>query len=1000
MQAILVMLLAVTLAPDATRIALDREGWTVGKDDAVHATWWWSASCAPQKLEGDQTVVCGALRNVRIHTAPHAMVTWGSAAMLRDLPDDRLPSLRANEEGVADLAVPAGEELWTRAVTENAATQWTRAAAAAREVRLSTTPALPLRIVLRGEDDQPVVRARVALLPPDCTRICPERLLAFEEKKKPGVVTAVRGAVYRVVVWSDSHAPLTRTVTATSGELALTLKPGGTLDARLVDGARKPVRGGAFEVQYRLPELSEAIHRTAAASAEGNVVLGGLPRSLVEWSAGASAFARRVDQASLTTGSVSLGEVMLHPAREVRVAVRDAAGHPVTGAKVVAQGSSFAAADGKGVALLRELPAGETALQVYADGFLAASATVAKDERELAVTLTRGATVKATLLRQSDGQAPRSARVRITNNGRQSLRTVELSEGLVLSGLRGGMARLSIQSDGAQPYDTGTLQLADGDVLDLGIVTLATGFSVHGTIVDDHGVPLLDARVRLLRTDGDSPALAHVLGNWTEVESAGDGTFQLRGLAGGSHFVVVEARGFAQRVLPNVTVSGDHASFDAGTIAMEPGHTIELVCRPEKRCGTEASILLAGTEYPCLAVRTALRQGRGSFTAVPSGTATLRLTRNQHVTHERSVTISAGREATVLEVDLPAVRVRGDVVIGSRRARAGSLLFTRAVRSTGVPIMLNGSTEYGTTIDKQWLGSFGASNACELAASGEFAVEDFEPGLYDVVFRSDGASTAAVRVEIPNVPEHHLPLRFEGAEIAGKVVDAANQPAAVRIEVMDASGASHVARSGIDGEFRLLGLSGGRAHVKATGAGRKAETEVETEDAGARNVVLRLADDPSSGLTVDVRDADGSPAAGVLVFAMANSGVIAGSTDRDGRAKLQGVAGNAPVAVHQPGGKWAFASGRSGETTRLVLPARPGAVVANSAATGDASIMAPNGFPLDRVLPMVGISSRIASGSSLRVLGLPPGAYDVSIGAFRKGVTVTPGAVAEVRFGD
>ncbi|HUR79297.1 MAG TPA: hypothetical protein VM733_00930, partial [Thermoanaerobaculia bacterium] len=426
-----------------------------------------------------------------------------------------------------------------------------------------------------------------------------------------------------------------------------------------------------------------------------------------------------------------------------------------------------------------------------------------------------------------------------------------------------------------------------------------------------------------------------------------------------------------------------------------------LVCRPEKRCGTEASLLIAGADYPFLAIKTLMREGRGTFNAVPSGNATLRITRNQSVVHEESVSIPSQRDGATLEVNLPAVRVRGDVVIGSRRARDGSLLFTRNVRASGVPIMINGSTEAGTTIDKQWLGAFGASSSCELAANGEFVLDDVEPGLYDVVFRSNGASTAKIQIEIPNVPEHRLPLRFDGAEIAGKVVDASNKPAAVRIEVVDAAGASHVASSGIDGEFRLLGLSEGRAHVKAFGSQKKAETDVETDDASARNVVLRLEDDASSGLTVDVRDADGTPAAGVLVFAMANNGVVAGSTDRDGRASLPTVSGVVPVAVHQPGGRWAFASGRSGEPTRLVLPARPGAFVANtSGGAGEAGIIAPNGFPLDRVLPMVGISSRIASGSSLRVPGLPPGSYDVSLGAFRKGVTVAPGGVAEVKFGD
>lgn len=392
------------------------------------------------------------------------------------------------------------------------------------------------------------------------------------------------------------------------------------------------------------------------------------------------------------------------------------------------------------------------------------------------MTLTRGAAVKATLVRQGDGQAPRSARVRITNNGRQFLRTVDLSDGFVVSGLRGGSVRLSIQANGAQPYDTGTMQVPDGDVLDLGIITLPSGFAVRGTIVDDRGAPLPGARIRLLRTNGDSPALAHVLGNWTEAASADDGTFQLGGLEAGSQFVVVEARGFAQRVIPDVAVSEERATFDAGTVPLEPGRTIELSCRPQNRCGTEASILIAGADYPFLAVKAPLRQGRGTFNAVPSGTATLRLTRNQHVTHERSVTVEPGNEAATLQVELPSVRVRGDVTIGSRRARDGSLLFTRAVRAAGLPIMINGATENGTTIEKQWLGSFGASTACELAQNGEFVLDEMDPGLYDVVFRSNGASTTSVQIAMPDVPDHHLPLRFEGAEIAGRVVDTENPP--------------------------------------------------------------------------------------------------------------------------------------------------------------------------------------------------------------------------------
>ncbi|HVG23199.1 MAG TPA: carboxypeptidase regulatory-like domain-containing protein [Thermoanaerobaculia bacterium] len=1010
MQAILVLLLAAILAPDATRVALDRDGWPVDDEAAAHATWWWSATCAPQKLQRDETPQCRATRRLLVHVVdakgrpiPGANVTWGGAELLRDVPDDRLPSAIATEDGVADIAAPASEEIWLRATSANSATAWTRAAGGAGDVRLTAFAAKPLRITLRGEDGKPVLRGRVALIPPDCTRLCPERLFAIDWPKKGMTVTVARGVTVRVAVWSDSHAPLTRTIAAPDGDLTLDLPAGGALDARLVDEERKGVRAATLDVQYRLPELNEIIRRGATANVEGNASLAGLPPSFVEWTAAAPAKARRVDQATLTAGSATnVGEIVLRPAREVKVAVRDGAGGAVGGAQIVARGVSHAATDAKGIAVLRDLPSGEIALQITADGFITAAASIAKADRELAVTLARGAAVKATLLRQSDGKAPEKARVRITNNGRQTLQNVDLAQGFFVSGLRGGNARMSIAAEGAQPYDTGTLTVVDGQVLDLGIITLPTGFTVRGTVVDDHAAPLAGARVRLLRTAGDSPALAHVLGNWSEAASADDGTFHIDGLAGGSQFIVVEARGFAQRVLTNVAVDNDQPVADVGSVALETGRTVELICRPERRCGTEGSILFAGSDYPFLVIRAPLQRGRATFNAVPSGTSTLRLTRNQHITHERSVDVASGHDPAPLEIDLPSVSVRGEVAIGSRMAREGSLLFTRAIRSSGLPIMINGSTEQGTTIDKQWLGSFGASVSCELTASGEFRIDDLEPGPWEVVFRSNGASTATIRVDIPDVPEHQLRLRFDSNEIAGTVYDAASRPAAVRIDVVDAAGASHSTRSGVDGAFRLLGVSGGRARVKATTTGKSAATEVDPADSVAQNVVLRLEDDRSSGLTVDVCHADGSPAAGVLVFAMANSGVIAGSTDREGRASLPTVSGEGiALAVHEPGGRWAFANGRAGENARLMLPTHPGAFVATSAdATGEAAITAPNGFPLDRVLPMIGISSRLGSGGSLRVPGLPPGAYDVALGAFHKGVTIAPGAVAEVRFGN
>jgi len=1001
MLPLLALLLTLTLSPDATQVALDGEGWIAAKPEETQTTWWWSPSCAPQKIIGAQPATCLATRALQVRATPSASVLWATEAMLRDLPDERLPRATVNAEGLAVIAAPAADDVWVRAVAEDTTSPWTRIAKSSSDLRLTPVPSVAMRITLATEDGKPLRRARVTVLPSDCERRCPERLLAFASGDKPVSLVGRRGAAYRLLIWSDSHAPFSGTISATNQ--AVTLRPGGTLAARLIDADKQPLRDARLEVVYRLPESKESIRRIAQASSDGSVSLSGLPVSLIEWTAAAPARSRRVDQAKLEAGaSTDLGAIVLHPARKARVVVREAGGTAVAAAKVLARGVSVVSTDAGGNAVLSDLPPGDIPLEITADGFLPANATVRSDEREtLVVTMSRGAGVRATLIRESDGGAPANARIRVTNNGRQSLGTVDLENGLLLSGLRAGTARLSIQAEGAQSHDTGLLQLLEGEVLDLGVITLAAGLEIRGTIVGEDAAPIGGARLRLLHTDGDSPSLAHVLGNWSDAESSADGTFRLTGLNPGTYLVVAAARDYADRVLPRVTVAENEPVFDAGTIALERGHTVELVCRPVKRCGTEASILPGGADYPFLAIRTTLQNGRGTFQTVPSGDVMLRLTRNQQVTHERNVNISGGSRSSTVEIELPAVRVHGEVVVGGRRARAGSLLFTRSARSAGIPILIAGETERGTTIDKEWLGAFGATATSDVGSNGEFALEDLEPGPYDVVFRSGDASSTTIRVGIPDVPDYRLPLEFAGAELAGRVIDAKDKPVAARVEAIDAAGASHLTSSGIDGEFRLLGLSSGLARVKATAGGRKGQAEVDTDDPSARSVVLRLADDPSAGVSVELRDDAGRPAAGILVFAFANGGVVAASTDRDGKVTLPNITGGAvPLAAHQPGGSWAFGNGQAGQSTRLVLPSRPGSLVANSTSPGEAAIIAPNGFPLERALPMVGISSRVTSGSSLRVSGLPPGFYDVSVGMNRRGVTIVAGAVAEVRFGE
>lgn len=1009
MSMLLLLLLATVLSQQTTQVHLDSEGWVVDeKSNGVEVQWRWSARCAPQKIRAGDHGTCETPREVVAHVVDskgraveNAVVVWATAAMLRDLPDSLLPTTSTAANGRAVIAVTANEDAWVRIAGPELGTFWRRVRPGETAIRLDAAPVVPLRMTLRGEDGKAVSRGRIALLPVNCTTVCPERLLAFDVDKESPRMLGVAGSSYRIVAWSDSHAPITRMVAfSTTADLTLTLERGSSIAARIVDRERKPLDSAKLDVHFQLPGLREAVRRTASTSADGTVKLAGLPAGSVEWTASAGGVGRRTEQVPLASDIVDLGEIMLKPARRAVVYVVDGANVPVSGARVVARGSGLAATDGRGAATFTELPAEEIGVDVRASGFLPAQGIVAKEDAELTVRVERGAAIKAVLLRESDRQPPQGMRVRVTNNGSESLRAFDESD-LAISGLQTGSARLRVSTDGTQPYDSGALTLTEGETLDLGLVLLKAGGVVRGVVADAAGAPVRDARVRALQLNGDTPSLAHVLGNWSEVTSAEDGTFRISGLTHGSQFLTIEAPGYAQRAISNVAFDDNTTEVDLGTIELTRGTRVELVCRPVAQCGSEASVLPAGPDFPFVALHSPLEGGLGSFDAVPAGVATLRLTRAKHLVHERTIELRADLATTTIELDLPSLKLRGEVVLGSERAGEGSLLFTRAVRRQGVPIMMRSQTPQGSTLGTEWMGSFGAATYVVVGAGGKFFVDGIAPGEYEVVFRTGSATTAPVRLELPETGEHTLRLQFEDREIAGVTRDANDRPALARVEVVDGAGVAHVTNSGLDGQFRLLGLSAGKATVKASASGRKAETTVDPAALEARNVLLRLTDEDRGGLSVTVQEYRGQPAAGVLVFLTERGGLRAASTDNDGRAVFRAVdeSVTCAVAVHRLGGEWAFGTVRAGSPSRIVFSEKVGTVVAQSnGVSGSTYITTPNGFPLDQVLPMVGISTHLGSAGTLRLSGLPAGSYAVRVGLSQQLAMVSAGETTMIRF--
>lgn len=1009
MSLFILILLAALLPENATRVHLDADRWVVETGSpSAHSSWWWSNSCAPQKLSNGQPGQCGAIRdfNVQVadverHPVEKAVVVWATEAMLRDLPDSRLPTATTDEKGNASVALPKDQDVWIRVAGPTLGTFWRRVGPPLRTLRLEAVPAAPLRVSLRGEDGASVSRGHIVLLPASCATICPERLMALDSGSAEMTLSAIAGASYRLVAWSDSHAPATRNVSlSAASELIVPLARGAAVEARIVDRDGKSLDGATLTVQLRLPMLGEGLLRTATTSSGGKVTIAGLPTATVEWAAVSNGFGRRVAQVPLQAGLVDLGDIILQPARRASVRVLTDSRVAVAGAKVVARGSSVVVTDAKGVATIAELPPGDVDLDITAEGYLPSSAVLGRADTDLQVRLERGAAIRAALICEADGRPPHQVSVRITSNGTESRRTVESSNDFVISGLRTGSARIRVFAEGAEPFDSGNLTVTAGEVTDLGMVVLKSGAAIRGIVADTAQAAVRDARVRVLRINGDAPSLAHILGNWTEVVTGEDGSFRVSGLTPGSQFVTIEAPGFARQAFSNLEIDAKQRELDLGTVELSRGTHVNLVCRPATRCGTEASVLPAGPEFPFLAIDSTLESGRGEFDAVPPGKVTLRLTRAKHIVHEETIEVRSSGD-TVVEIDLPSLRLRGEVLLGSERAREGTLLFTRGVRDAGVPILTRTQTAQGSTIGMDWLGSFGASFQAAVTPRGTFEVEAIEPGEYDIVFSAGGASTSPLHVRLPDTGEHSLPLRFEDRELAGLVEDANHRPSAARVEVVDGAGATHAGSSGPDGQFRILGVSAGRATVRATASGREGKVVIDPSQSEARRLLLRLTEEQGGGIELTVEGERGQPAAGALVFVSDRGGLRMASTDREGRAVFRSLAedDSFAVAVHRLGGEWAFATVRAGTPARVVLPIRFGTVLAETLGmSGATQITTPSGFPLDRVLPMVGISPRLTEGASLRLSGLPVGNYAISMGMLQQSATVLAGETTTVRF--
>ncbi len=288
----------------------------------------------------------------------------------------------------------------------------------------------------------------------------------------------------------------------------------------------------------------------------------------------------------------------------------------------------------------------------------------------------------------------------------------------------------------------------------------------------------------------------------------------------------------------------------------------------------------------------------------------------------------------------------------------------------------------------------------QVGPDGRFLTEDLTPGRWGVSWNPEaGAVSSSQTIDIPEVERFETVISYPGLVVTGRVVDEEGQPAeGARVREMTSSA---LAFAGPDGGFTLSGLGGTKAVLQAQRdelGSRVVEIELEP-DRPPEPVLLTLGSRADSRIDIRVVGEGGSPMAGAFVFLEEEGkGTRLLVTGTDG---LVSVSFEPPLpaqirAAATSGNAWALGNWMSRDNTRegitLEFAGPGGLLVTSEHHQGSPRLVSPNGWDISWLLRLLGGPLFLAPEQPLRLAGLPPGAYTLSL----DGVNVT----VAVRAGD
>jgi hypothetical protein len=996
------LLLCSMTAHADTWIRVDGDGWAERADKAPasiaageHA-WRFRPDCAPMQVTSVTDTGCAPVEVRRLTVVASGersgqaeqTILWGTEPMLAELPDALLPSIAATPGKPADVRVPAGEPVLVRAAG-TLASAWVPLKGSVTVLRASRSVLVAIEARFAGVHAR---HARIEITPADdpSNRAVPFRGAGDGAVAIPPVPA---NGFLRMLVWSDEGLPVVTTARATALPARIELAKGAIISGDVVGPEDQPVPNAAVTVKFLVSRENVVIARRARTDAKGRFRFSGLSDGRLAWDASKEGFAPKSGVLAMHA-DLDAFHVRLDRGRAVQFVVRSGSA-PVEKAAVTAPNHQKAESDAKGLARLAAAPAEPFTATIAKAGYLAKTVPISlKADAPIPVELTRAASIRARVVRASDGSPAGPGTVEVDGDGVTEVVPFGSNGQVEIGALDKGRIALEIRAAGLAPFRVPSRDVARGESVDLGTIRLAAGLTLRGRVTAaESNAPIAGATVRALRTNPFGPLLSAVRHDWIETQSGDDGAFTIAGALPGPYMIVASASGRAPLARTG-TASDENGAIDLESLALEQGHTVRISCEPAARCGNEATIVVPSADWMPLAAP--MNDGKAVIAPVAAGTATLRLARSASVLHEEKISVSSS-DATDVTIHLEGASVAGRVLRGGDPVGSGLVTFVSGT-NPGKLITIDHRSDAGIYASDNY-GSSPARLTAAVRQDGTFQLDDVAPGDYLVSWSDSGSQSPQRSVTISGAAQAvNVELASSAIEGSVRLIDG-TIPSRATVTARQ-RGRDTAVSTGADGTFRIVGLDQGAVVVHAASFEPAAHTDKTFElQAGATEPLQLVLDHTEGEERAFTITAAGAPLANAFVFVRSGSGMRVAMTGADGRAsiKLADSDAHAELAVFGPQAGWAFWPARDlASTTSLDMQRAASMLVVRSTTAAPVALWSASGFPLHEALALLGAPLAISAAAPLRIDHLPRGSYLVVSGPAKRTVIIED--VSEISF--